>query len=956
VIPRATYRLQFHRGFTFADAAAILPYLARLGVSHVYASPIFTARPGSTHGYDVIDPTAINPELGGEDGYAAFVAALAAHGLALMQDIVPNHMAVLAAQNPWWHDVLKHGRASRHADWFDIEWTPASEELRDKVLLPVLESPYGDALARGVIVAAFDADRGTFVLRVGDATLPLDPREAARAIDALPRPGEDAATLVGWQALAAAMASLPATSDASDAARRTRAARTATLEASLAELCAREPAVRAAIERRVARLNGTPGDDASFDALHGLLKAQPYRLAYWRVAGDEINYRRFFDVNALAALRMERDDVFEATHARILAMVARGEVAALRVDHPDGLADPGAYFARLQRAVRPPAEATHAGVHTSTGRPLPIYLVVEKILAEDEALPGSWPVHGTTGYDFAALTHALFVDGASAARFERLYRAFTRADVTFADVAVRARRAAMRSALASDVVTLATRLTRLAKADRHTSDHTYLGLHEAIVDIAAHFPVYRTYAGDGGASAVDRAVVDTALAGATRHRITGRAACDFVAATLVDPLPADTARRALAHAFVTRFQQFTPPVMAKGVEDTAFYVYNRLVSLNDVGSDPRRFGVSARAWHAAMAARARRWPHALLASTTHDSKRAEDVRARLAALAGMPAEWRLALRRWRRLNAHHKRHVDDHMAPSASDEYLLYQTLLGAWPLALPDAPARDAWRERVQRFMLKAAREAKLHTSWIHPHAGYEDALTRFIDAILDPASGAAFLEDFVPAQARLARFGFCNGLAQTLLKLAAPGVPDFYQGSELWDLRLVDPDNRGPVDFGAREAALADVQSIDLDTPGAPARVRALCDTLDDGRAKLHVIARALAMRARKPDLFAGGGYAPLRATGARAAHVVAFTRTLGDEALIAIVPRLVVRLLDGHADRLPLGEDVWGDTTLALPGAWRRWRNALTGVSLTLDAAPQALLADVLADFPVALLEAA
>src|SRR6185312_6156634 len=386
------------------------------------------------------------------------------------------------------------------------------------------------------------------------------------------------------------------------------------------------------------------------------------------------------------------------------------------------------------------------------------------------------------------------------------------------------------------------------------------------------------------------------------HRITGRAACDFVAATLVDPLPADTARRALAHAFVTRFQQFTPPVMAKGVEDTAFYVYNRLVSLNDVGSDPRRFGVSARAWHAAMAARARRWPHALLASTTHDSKRAEDVRARLAALAGMPAEWRLALRRWRRLNAHHKRHVDDDMAPSASDEYLLYQTLLGAWPLALPDAPARDAWRERVQRFMLKAAREAKLHTSWIHPHAGYEDALTRFIDAILDPASGAAFLEDFVPAQARLARFGFCNGLAQTLLKLAAPGVPDFYQGSELWDLRLVDPDNRGPVDFGAREAALADVQSIDLDTPGAPARVRALCDTLDDGRAKLHVIARALAMRARTPDLFAGGGYAPLRATGARAAHVVAFTRTLGDEALVAVVPRLVVRLLDGHADRLP------------------------------------------------------
>jgi (1->4)-alpha-D-glucan 1-alpha-D-glucosylmutase len=956
VIPRATYRLQFHRGFTFADAIAVLPYLARLGVSHVYASPVFTARAGSTHGYDVVDPTAINPELGGEEGYAAFVAALKTHGLALMLDIVPNHMAVLDAPNPWWRDVLKHGRASRYADWFDIEWAPASEELRDKVLLPLLEAPYGDVLARGDIVAAFDAPRGSFELRVGGERLPLDPREVARALEPMARTADDPPAMAAWHMIAAALVALPASSDASDAARRARAARTATLEASLADLCAREPAVRARLDARIARLNGTPGDDASFDALHALIKAQPYRLAYWRMAGDEISYRRFVDVNALAGLRMERDDVFEATHARILAMVARGEVAALRVDHPDGLADPAAYFARLQRAVRPPAEATHAGDYTSAGRRLPIYVVVEKILTGDEALPAPWPVHGTTGYDFAALTHALFVDGASAARFERLYRAFTRIEVAFADVAVQARRAVMRSSLASDVVTLATRLTRLAKADRHTCDHTYLGLHEAIVDIAAHFPVYRTYVGEGGASAVDRAVVDAALAGATRHPITGPGACDFVASTLVAAPPADASRHALARAVVTRVPQLTPPVMAKGIEDTAFYVYDRLVSLNDVGSDPRRFGVSARAWHAAMAARARHWPHALLASTTHDSKRAEDVRARLAALAGMPAEWRLALRRWRRLNARHKRHVDDRMAPSANDEYLLYQTLLGAWPLALPDAPARDAWRERVQRFMLKSAREAKLHTSWIHPHAAYEDALARFIDAILDPATGAAFLDDFLPAQARLARFGSYNGLAQTLLKLAAPGVPDFYQGSELWDLRLVDPDNRGPVDFGAREAALGDVLSIDLDAPGAAARVRALCGTLDDGRAKLHVIARALALRARMPDLFAVGAYAPLRVTGARTAHVVAFARTLGDDALVAVVPRLCVRLLDGDAERLPLGEDVFGDTAVALPGAPRRWRNALTGASLTLDAAPQALLADLLADFPVALLEAA
>jgi (1->4)-alpha-D-glucan 1-alpha-D-glucosylmutase len=450
-------------------------------------------------------------------------------------------------------------------------------------------------------------------------------------------------------------------------------------------------------------------------------------------------------------------------------------------------------------------------------------------------------------------------------------------------------------------------------------------------------------------------VVDAALAAATRHRITGRGACDFVAATLVAPPPAGTPRGDLARAFVTRFQQFTPPVMAKGVEDTAFYVYDRLVSLNDVGSDPRRFGVSARAWHAAMAERARRWPHALVASTTHDSKRAEDVRARLAALAEMPAEWRLALRRWRRLNARHKRHVDNRPAPSPNDEYLLYQTLLGAWPLALPDAGARDEWRARVQRFMQKAVREAKRHTSWLHPNAAYEEALAHFIDALLDPRSANAFLDDFVPAQARLARFGFCNGLAQTLLKLVAPGVPDCYQGSELWDLRLVDPDNRGAVDYDARRAALDAVAAIDVDAPGGAAKVRTLCDTLDDGRAKLHVIARALGVRARRPDLFAIGGYVPLRVAGARASHAVALARTLGTDALVAVVPRLVVGLLEGRADVLPLGAGVWQDTRIALPPSHGRWRNVLTGATAEADAANGAPLALVLADFPVALLEA-
>jgi (1->4)-alpha-D-glucan 1-alpha-D-glucosylmutase len=960
-IPRATYRLQLHRGFAFADAIAALPYLAALGVSHVYASPCFAARPGSTHGYDVVDPNAINPELGGSPGFAAFCAALRAHGLRLMLDIVPNHMAVLEADNAWWRDVLEHGRASRYAEFFDIDWEPASAELHDKVLLPVLEEPYGTVLERGELAVAFDATAGGFELRYRAQRFPLDPREYTRVLDLAQCAADDAAAAAELAPVLAAFATLPAPRGGETEVRLARAARASVLKQALAALCARAPAVNALVARRVAAINGSVEDPSSFDALHVLIKVQPWRLAYWRMAGDDINYRRFFDVNALAGLRMEREEVFDAVHALTLRLVASGDVDALRIDHPDGLADPAAYFARLQRAVRPPADAIAQGglADVAQAQRLPLYVVVEKILAHDEALPRAWPVHGTTGYDFAALVNALFVDATAARKFDRLYRGFTGMARGFAEVARDAKRAVMQRAFGSDVNALATRLTDLAKADRHTCDFTFNGLRQAIVGVAAHFPVYRTYVAAGEISADDRRAIETATAAAIRDGIADRDACEFVAATLMTPARGDDACAAMARRFTARFQQFTAPVMAKGVEDTACYVYDRLASLNDVGTDPRVFGVSVRSFHAANAERARHWPHALLATSTHDSKRAEDVRARLDVLSEVPALWRLAIRRWHRMNRQHKRMIDGIEVPSANDEYLLYQTLLGAWPAAPLDAAAQRAFAGRIRAYMQKAVREAKMHTSWLEPDLAYESALEAFIDALLAPATDNTFIDDFLRLQQPIARTGFCNSLAQTVLKLVSPGVPDIYQGAEWWDLSLVDPDNRRPVDFASRAAALDDLAAT---CPGGmpdATRVAALFVDPADGRAKQYVIWRALQLRARAPALFAAGRYEPLRIAGARAANACACARTLADDAVVAVVPRLAHRLA-AEAGALALGERAWGDTELALPGNDDApWRDEFAGVEVAAAATPagrKARLADIFAHAPVALLRRA
>jgi (1->4)-alpha-D-glucan 1-alpha-D-glucosylmutase len=925
-VPRATYRVQLHRGFTFDDARLIVPYLAQLGVSHLYASPFLKARAGSTHGYDVVDHGELNPEIGSDADFAALTAALRAHGMHLMLDLVPNHMGVLNADNPWWLDVLEHGEASAYADYFDIDWRPADAALTGKVLVPILGDQYGAVLERGAIELRFAAGDGALSLWYYEHRLPIRPPGYPRVlladVDRLP-----SAAAEELRRVAESFAAVPVTAGS--------APRAATLgseaKAALAALCAREPAVAQLVAANAARINGTAGDARSFDGLDALIGGQAYRVAYWRVAADDINYRRFFDINDLAALRAEREDVFAATHRRVLEIVARGDADALRIDHSDGLLDPGAYFERLQAAAR-----------SATGRP--IYVVIEKILAAHERLPAAWPVHGDTGYRFMNEVNALFVDARSRARFDRVYAMFVGALLDFDAVARRSKTQVVVYSLASELNRLTTALSRIVQSDRRTRDFTANAIRRALVQVVASFPVYRTYAASAGEGEDDARHVDWAVAVAKRESVgIETAMLDFLGIVLRRKFPTSDAGVTQAIlAFVQRFQQFTAPVMAKGVEDTSFYVYNRLASLNEVGGDPRIFGTTAGAFHRASATRAKHWPHALVATSTHDNKRSEDVRARIDVLSEMPAVWRLVLRRWRQLNRRHRSEIDDGPAPGANDEYLFYQTLAGAWPLAPVDAAALDAFRQRMQAYMQKAAREAKTRTSWVNVNTPYEDALARFVDGALGALDPNPFIADWLALEPRIALAGCVNSLAQAAIRLTAPGVPDTYQGTELWDDSLVDPDNRRAVDYARRAALLQGVQDAD------PA---ALLAQWRDGRVKLRLVWQLLALRRSHEEFFARAGYAGWRAKGAHAASMCAFARRRGDVEIACIVPRLWQAMV-GDTPRWPLGAELWKDTRVAIPGAARAWRNVLTGEAF--DAVRELPLGSVLSTFPVAVLE--
>jgi (1->4)-alpha-D-glucan 1-alpha-D-glucosylmutase len=902
---RATYRLQFHRGFTFRDAARLAPYLAELGVSHVYASPITEARPGSTHGYDIIDHNRLNPDVGSDDDFREFTAALRAHGMGLIVDFVPNHMGI-GPDNIWWLDVLEWGQNSPFAHYFDVNWHSPRADLEGRVLLPVVGDQYGVILEKGEIELRFDAAEGSFSAGYFEHRFPISPRSYAAILAA----GGD--VLAGFARDFAALAKLPVT------AARERAAE---LKRGLAERAAAAPAA-AAIAKALAQFTGSPGEPESFAPLHRLLEAQSYRIADWRVAGEEINYRRFFNINDLAGLRMELPELFEQTHRLMFALIERGDLDGLRIDHIDGLFDPRGYCEQLQQ---------RAGA--------PLYVLVEKILARYETLP-DWPVAGTTGYDFVNQVLAVFVDPAGEAATTRLYRRMTTSRETFDDVLYACKKRIMQVNLASEMNVLAHEFHELAMREWRTRDFSFNRMLTALEEVVAAFPVYRTYVSPRGASADDRRYIDWAL-GLARKRWRGAdvSIFDFLRGVLTGEAahPQDDASPGGPLYAAMHFQQVTGPVMAKAAEDTAFYRYVRLLALNEVGGDPRRFGMSVAAFHHLAQQRARQWPQAMVSTATHDTKRGEDARARLALLSEMPGEWGRRVFHWLRLNRSRRAEIEGEIVPDRNVEYLFYQTLLGAWsPELTPEnVVAVEHLAERVEAFMIKAVRERKLETSWSNPNPDYEAALTRYVRGVLDASRPSPFLADFHDFVAAVSRAGAITSLAQLVLKLTVPGVPDIYQGCELWDFSLVDPDNRQPVDWCARRALLDETDRASPADLGAG---------WHDGREKLFATRRLLALRRAHPDLFAAGDYQPLEVLGERGPYLCAFVRTQGGVSLAVAVPRLAHQLC--RAGESP----DWGDSEIVLP-ANTAWQDAFTLRRLgRRDRVPAC---ELFADFPVAAL---
>jgi (1->4)-alpha-D-glucan 1-alpha-D-glucosylmutase len=938
-VPRATYRLQLNRDFTFADATALVDYLADLGVSHLYASPFLKARPGSTHGYDIIDHNRLNPEIGTEQDLVRLSERLAARGMGLVLDFVPNHMGVGGKDNAWWLDVLEWGQASPYAEYFDIDWEALRPDSRGKVLLPLLGDQYGAILESGEIALRFDRAEGSFSAWYYDHRFPIAPRRYAGL---LRRAAEIAAEEGGEELRPLADAFARLRGGRSQRRRRAAHDEGTRLKVELAALAARRPALGAALERATAELMGRKGDPGSWRRLHALLEAQSYRLAYWRVAADEINYRRFFNINDLAGIRIELPELFDRAHDLVLSLIGEGRLDALRIDHVDGLFDPREYCQRLQRRASAAARVPEGD----------FYIVVEKILASHEALR-DWPIAGTTGYDFINQVGGLFVDPAGEAPLTRIYHRFTGRTDDFDAVLYISKRRITEVNFASETNVLAREFHALSMSQWRSRDFTLHGMRAALEEVLALFPVYRTYVSAGGATPEDRRYIDWAI-GQAKRRWPGAdtSILDFLHSVLTG----DLARRDSGYSrrevlrLAMKFQQLTGPVMAKGAEDTAFYRYARFIALNEVGGDPRRFGMSLSAFHHVSELRAARWPHAMLAGTTHDTKRGEDARARLALLSEIPREWDRRVTLWARLNRLRRGEVGGEAAPDRNDEYFFYQTLVGAWPLDLaPDATDQVArFAERVQATMTKVVREAKVRSSWSNPNADYEAALGRFVAGALDASRPNPFLAEVCGFVGALARAGAINALAQTLIKLTAPGVPDIYQGSDLWDFSMVDPDNRRPPAWDLRRQLLAELGARYANRPLDDADFAALAQAWRDGREKLFVIWRTLRFRAAEPALFAQGSYQPLVIGGRYADHLCAFLRQHDGRVSATVAPRLVGRFLKEEATI------DWGDTAIALPEG-TRWRDVLAGRSLEVIAG-QVAAGDLLRSFPVALIASA
>lgn len=971
--PASTYRLQLHAGFGFDDAVRVLPYLDALGVSDLYLSPILAATPGSMHGYDVVDHGRLAEELGGAAGFDRLAAACAERGIGILLDFVPNHMGI-GPWNAWWMDVLENGPSAVHAAAFDVDWTPLKAELAHRILIPVLGEQFGRVLENGELVLAREG--GALLIRYFDHAFPVAPRSVPSVlrhrIELLREEmGADAPPYQELESICASLDKLAPREVVTPEAVADRAREKEVAKRRLAALCDASPRIRDFVDENVRIFNGKKGDPRSFDLLEALLEGQAYRLAFWRVAGDEINYRRFFDVNGLAALRMEEPEVFAAAHRLVLGLVRDGKITGLRIDHPDGLYAPQSYFRQLQAAhlaARASARASARGTPLDEaaeglllyrilrameeGR-LPsraLYVLVEKILVAPERMPEGWDVDGTTGYEFLAGVNGLFVMGEAEETLDALHSQARGGREEFLEVVVEKKRLVMSSSMASEMSVLAHRLNRISEMNRRTRDFTLNELTRALVEYVSVFPVYRTYVTmRGEVDDRDRALVQRTIARARRRSpVLDPSIFAFLRDVMLLHYPeglSDEEKREWLE-FTLKLQQVTGPVTAKAVEDTAFYTYTRLASLNEVGGEPGKFGLSREDVHTLFAERRERFPHSLSSTSTHDTKRSEDVRVRMDAISEIAGEWAETVRRWSAANERHLRKGEGLVAPDRADELLLYQTLAGVFPDdgLVPGSPAHAGFVARIQAYMEKALREAKLHTSWTNPDAEYEEGVREFVARILAPGP---FLDELAALAGRLARAGRISSLAQVALKCAAPGVPDVYQGTELWDLSLVDPDNRRPVDFDLRRRAL---EEIDAELAKGPAARAALArklsspEWLPDGRAKLLLLRSALALRRAERDLFLAGEYLPLGVEGPLSRHVFAFARAGRSRALLCAVPRLVLGLREKGEGQIP-----WEGALAPHPGLPRRWRDVVTGA---VREGPLAL-ADLFQDFPVALL---
>jgi (1->4)-alpha-D-glucan 1-alpha-D-glucosylmutase len=917
--PRATYRLQFNPDFGFTAAKRVIDYLAALGVSTVYASPIFKARRGSMHGYDVTDPNQLNAELGSLEEFEALVQTVQEHGLTWLQDFVPNHMAY-DSRNLMLMDVFEKGPGSPYFAFFDILWDHLRENLRGKVIAPFLGKPYGETLESGELSLQYGD--GNFSVKYYDSIYPLRIESYATVIahnlnELKEQLGGEDVDFIKMLGIVIVLTNL---ADKSQADPLSRTAQMLLARDALWMMYRDNPAVREFVDRRVREFS------LDADLLDAMLAQQWFQFTYWRVATKEINYQRFFNINELISLRMEDKRVFDHVHRLALGLLNEGKIHGLRIDHVDGLYNPTEYVERLRRHA-PGA-----------------YIVVEKILELSEPLPGLWRVEGTTGYDFLNYVNELFVDQANEQRFQQIYVTFSDGTLQYDELLYEKKKLIIERHLTGDLDNLTALLKTISTTTRDAIDLAWEALMQAISEAAAVFPVYRTYIDGDEISQPERSFIEESIEKAKVRNPTLERALDFLAQVLLLDYPehlADTHKK-LWLDFVMRFQQFTSPLMAKGLEDTAFYVFTRLVSLNEVGGNPGRFGISVDDFHTAIARRARSFPHTMNATSTHDTKRGEDLRARINVLSEMPDEWQQQIELWHELNQPLKRSVQDESVPSRNREYFLYQTLIGAWPFAETE---RLGFVERMQQYMLKAAREAKTHTFWLDNNTEYEAALLDFTEKLL--TASPEFSESFTAFQGRVAHYGIFNSLSQTLIKLTVPGVPDFYQGTELWDLSLVDPDNRRPVDYEQRRQMLDQLRAAY--ESNAAALAGELLAARADGRIKLFVIHRTLQSRAGYPELFEQGEYLPLKVTGAKAAQVIAFARRQGGQLAVTIAPRLLVSLV-GEGE-LPLG-NVWGDTAVELPkAAPRAWHNVLTDESL--KAAKRIAVADALRHLPVALI---